>query len=82
MVCDVCNDFFGKNIEIHLARDTFEGGTLRYETNVKNPSDFKSIGKKGQLNIKISEGKYKGIYVYRDYSDRDGKILDLMRNYI
>ena len=75
MVCDVCNDFFGKNIEIHLARDTFEGGTLRYETNVKNPSDFKSIGKKGQLNIKISEGKYKGIYVYRDYSDRDGKIL-------
>ena len=74
-VCGVCNEFFGKGIETYLARDTFEGGTLRYETNVKNLSEFKSIGKKGQLNIKISEGKCKGIYVYRDYSDRDGKIL-------
>lgn len=75
MVCDVCNVFLGNNIEIYLARDTFEGGTLRYETNVKNPSKFKSIGKKGQLKIKILEGIYKGVYVYRDYSDENGTIL-------
>ena len=25
VVCDDCNDFFGKNIEILLCRDTYEG---------------------------------------------------------
>lgn len=74
-VCGVCNEFFGKGIETYLARDTFEGGTLRYETNVKNLSEFKSIGKKGQLKIKILEGKYKGAYCYRDCSNKDRNVL-------
>ncbi|HAB54090.1 MAG TPA: hypothetical protein DCE80_18240 [Ignavibacteriales bacterium] len=74
-VCGVCNEFFGKGIETYLARDTFEGGTLRYETNVKNLSEFKSMGKKGQLKIKILKGKYKGAYVYTNDSNKDGGVL-------
>ena len=35
IVCDECNLFFGQKLELHLARDTFEGSTLRYQYDIQ-----------------------------------------------
>ncbi|MFH0853733.1 MAG: HNH endonuclease [bacterium] len=74
VVCDQCNQYFGDNLEIDLARDTFEG-IARYEHGVKKAKEFKSLGKKSKLLIKVGEGFFKGAYVYRDYSPDIGKII-------
>jgi hypothetical protein len=71
-VCDSCNQFFGDNLELILARDTFEGGTLRYETGIKKLNDFKSLGKRSQIIYKYLKGGFPGIYVYREYSKENG----------
>ena len=67
IVCDECNHYFGKNLEIHLARDTYEG-QLRFTHGVKDASDFKTIGRSSRVAVKIAEGKYAGLFVSRRYS--------------
>lgn len=74
VVCDECNDYFGKNIEISLGRDTFEG-MARFEHEVKKPHEFKSSGKKSRLKIKVDEGPFKGAFAYREYSEMEGGII-------
>ncbi len=73
-VCDDCNQYFGDNLEIDLARDSFEG-IARFDHKVKKASEFKSLGKKSRLIIKTTEGFFKGAYVYRDYSAAGDKII-------
>lgn len=73
-VCDECNQYFGDNLEIDLARDSFEG-IARYDHKIKKPSQFKSLGKRSRLIIKIAEGFFKGAYAYRDYSATEDKII-------
>ena len=74
LVCDVCNQYFGDNLEISLGRDTFEG-MARFEHNVKKANEFKSLGKKSRLKIKVNEGPLKGAYAYREYSEQEGTII-------
>ncbi len=74
IVCDECNQFFGDKIEIGLARDTLEG-TYRYDYNIKDPSEFKTAGKRSRLRINVFEGLLKGSYAYRYYSEREGRVL-------
>ena len=74
VVCDDCNDFFGKNIEILLSRDSFEG-MARFEHEVKKPHEFKSPGKKSRLKIKVVEGPFKGAIAYREYSELANEII-------
>lgn len=75
VVCDDCNDYFGKDIEMSLARDTFEG-MARFEHAVKKPHEFKSPGKKSRLRIKVDEeGPLKGSFAYREYSKMAGGII-------
>jgi len=73
-VCNECNQYFGDNLEIDLARDTFEG-IARYEQDIKKASEFKSLGKRSRLIIKIAEGMFKGAYAYRDYSPEQNKVI-------
>ena len=73
-VCDGCNKYFGDNLEIALGRDTYEGG-LRFEYGLRQPSEFKSLGKKTRLTVKIHEGEFKGAYAYREYSENQGGII-------
>jgi hypothetical protein len=73
LVCDACNQFFGDNLELALARDTLEGQS-RADIGVKKAADFKSPGQQSRIRIKIAEGDFKGAYVFRDYSDTDGKV--------
>ena len=42
IVCDDCNKYFGDNLEIDLARDTFEG-LQRFNFDVKKPADYKTF---------------------------------------
>jgi len=74
MVCDDCNQYFGDNLEIVMARDTLEGAS-RFEFDLKSPKEFKSPGKRSRMIIKIAEGECKGAYAYRAYSQEQDKIV-------
>ena len=73
-VCDECNKYFGDNLEIALGRDTYEGG-LRFDYGLRQPREFKSLGKKTRLTVRIHEGEFKGAYAYREYSEDQQQII-------
>ncbi|MGB6679885.1 MAG: HNH endonuclease [Candidatus Bathyarchaeia archaeon] len=73
-VCDDCNQYFGDNLEIDLARDTFEG-LSRFDHGVKQPSEFKSLGQRSRLTLKVSEGQFQGALVYLEYSPDTNKLM-------
>ena len=73
IVCDDCNQYFGDNLEIAMARDTVEGAS-RFKFELKSPKEFKSLGKRSRMIIKIAEGECKGAYAYREYSKKQNKI--------
>jgi len=74
IVCDECNQYFGDNLEIDLGRDTVEG-ISRYEYGIRNPEDFKSLGKRSRLqHKKIAEGILKGAFFYLSYSQELNKV--------
>lgn len=74
VVCDECNQFFGDNLEIALARDTFEG-EFRFVHGVKDPENFRPFGCKSRMIIKVAEGDFQGSYAYREYSPEAGEII-------
>jgi hypothetical protein len=73
IVCDDCNHYFGSNLEIYLARDSYEG-QLRFTHGVKDASDFRELAKSIRVAIKYAEGEYAGRYVARQYSKEKGAI--------
>ncbi len=73
-VCDDCNQYFGDQLELALARDSFEG-LSRYEFGVKAPDQFKSVGKKTRITTKIAEGPWKGSFAYREYSQQQDQVV-------
>lgn len=62
-VCDECNQCFGDNLEIDLGRDTFEG-ISRHKYGLQSPKDFKTLGKRSRLRLKLAEGLFKGALSY------------------
>ncbi len=74
IVCDDCNQYFGDNFEIFMARDTVEGA-YRFEFGLKDPKEFKSLGKRSRMIVKIAEGECKGAYAYREYSKEQDRIV-------
>lgn len=74
VVCDSCNKYFGDNLELDLARGTLEGG-FRFEHKIKDPKEFKSLGKRDPIIIKIDEGPFKGSYAYKIYSEEDEAVV-------
>ena len=74
IVCDDCNQYFGNHLEVAMARDTLEGAS-RFEFNLKSADEFKSLGKRSRMIIKIAEGECKGAYAYREYSQEQNKIV-------
>jgi hypothetical protein len=66
VVCDLCNQYFGDNLELPLARDTFEG-QLRFKHGVKNPEQFKSAGRKSRIVVRSIEGDFAGCYMCQEY---------------
>lgn len=74
LVCDDCNLYFSKHLELYLGRDTYEGSVLRYQFNIKNDDEFKTLGKRSKLIEKINEGDFKGTFATREYSKKENKI--------
>ncbi len=66
IVCTECNQYFGDNLDIHLARDSFEGRS-RFIYGISRPEDFRSP-RRSRIHIKITEGPLKGMYAYPEYS--------------
>lgn len=56
-VCSECNQFFGDNLDVVLARDTYEG-LSRYMNGIKSVSAFKNSGKR--LQVRTGSGPYAG----------------------
>lgn len=73
LVCDACNQFFGDNVELALARDTLEGQS-RVDFGVKRAEEFISPGRRSRIRIEIAEGEFKGAYAFRDYSEADNSV--------
>lgn len=73
LVCDSCNQFFGDNVELALARDTLEGQS-RVDFGVKRAEEFISSGRRSRIRIEIAEGEFKGAYAFRDYSEADDSV--------
>lgn len=73
-VCDDCNKYFGDNLEIDLARDTVEG-LSRFDYGVKKKSEFKSLGHRSRLVIKVAEGQFKGALTYLEYSQETDQLM-------
>lgn len=74
IVCDACNQYFGDQVEIVLARDTFEGHS-RFAHGVKNPEEFRPFGRSSRIVIRVKEGPFEGAYAYRDYSGESGQVV-------
>lgn len=72
-VCDSCNQFFGDNLELVLARDTVEGQS-RIDFGIQQPPEFRTFGRQSRIRAKLLEGPFKNAYVYRAYSPDDGKV--------
>ena len=74
VVCDFCNKYFGDNLELDLARGTLEGG-FRFEHGIKEPKEFKPLGKRDPVIIKVDEGPFQGSYAYKIYSEIDEAVV-------
>lgn len=69
-VCDDCNQFFGNEIELFLARDTFESiERLRHGMMPKEP-----LRDRRRLNSKVIEGQFKGYIVRENGLGESGRI--------
>lgn len=73
-VCDECNQYFGDNLEVDLGRDTFEG-ISRHEHGTQSARDFKSLGKRSRLSLKVAEGVLKGALAYLTYSQDHNTVV-------
>lgn len=74
IVCDSCNQYFGDNLELALARDSFEGHS-RFAYGVRNPEEFRPFGRNSRIVLRIGEGDFSGAYAYREYSEEAGDIV-------
>lgn len=76
-ICNKCNDYFGKGIELCLGRDAMEG-YLRYVCAFKKPGELRFF-KSRRVRVKLAEGEYEGAYVDFKYDKSSNKLgVDLV----
>ena len=75
MVCNDCNQNFGKTIDLVFARDSYEGVMLRFKSGIKKQNEFKTLGKSSKSELKLEEGPFKGAYAYLEYIEEKNDIL-------
>jgi len=61
-VCDECNEFFGKTIDLYLARDTPDGFN-RFRLGYRAPEEYKSLGKASTMTHTVADGALAGAFV-------------------
>lgn len=62
VVCDSCNQCFGDELELYLARDTPDG-LNRFLLAGKDPAAFRSLGRRSSLVHRADDGPLKGALV-------------------
>lgn len=73
-VCDECNQYFGDNLELALARDTYEGH-LRFSHRVKDQAEFRPFGSASRIVMRVLEGPFEGAFAYRQYSPQAAEVV-------
>lgn len=73
-VCDSCNDYFGRTLDIRLARDTYEG-LERFSFDIRKDKEYKHLGKKSNLIIRIGDGPFKNAFAFFEYSEEKKRRL-------
>ncbi|MBN1622401.1 MAG: hypothetical protein JW871_07415 [Endomicrobiales bacterium] len=68
-VCSACNEYFSKDLELSLGRDSIEG-RLRFKENIKSEEEFKALTKNKRLIEKAHEEPFKGVYIEARYSEQ------------
>jgi hypothetical protein len=68
MVCDECNAYFSKELELYLARDTPDG-LNRFLIGGKDAQEFKSLGRRSSLVHRADDGPLKGALVAHRVSE-------------
>jgi hypothetical protein len=61
-VCDACNEYFGKELDEYLARDTIDGYN-RFRLGHKPAEEFKSLGRRSTLRHHVDSGVLTGAKV-------------------
>jgi hypothetical protein len=62
-VCTDCNDYFGRTIDLTLARDSIEGFD-RYLSGMRPTSKYKGLGARSKTFVEFKEGTMKGATGY------------------
>jgi len=76
-VCHKCNQKLGNELEIYLARDSYEGMS-RYKLKVNENPRFKNL----RLSISLAGGYLKGMLLYITYDRNTNKLVILPKNQI
>lgn len=62
-VCGKCNNYFSRELEPYLTRDSLEGFD-RFQYGLKEPSEFKSQGDRSTTRVQMMDGFYAGAWGY------------------
>jgi hypothetical protein len=63
VVCKDCNDFFAKQLEPSLAKDSLEGFD-RFRYGLKPPQEFSSLGPRSTTRIQLVDGPFAGAWAF------------------
>lgn len=77
VVCEACNTYFGRHLDIHLARDSIEG-LDRYGQRVRQPNESTRLGGSPRLSARINDGGFHDGAEVRWGPSNDGRKLVLL----
>lgn len=73
-VCDSCNSYFAKNLDLVMARDSYEG-ISRLAHGIIEPSEYKHLGNRSTVVFQQRGGVFEGAYCYQEYNESLGKVV-------
>jgi len=76
VVCDHCNQYFGDELELYLARDTPDG-LNRFRYGLKDAQDYKSLGKRSTLTFRIDSGPLAGAHAIQRVVEGEFLVMPL-----
>lgn len=72
-VCEECNSFLGKELDLHLARGTFEGFKRQQKT--KAPNEIYKLTAKQKIEFRLKQGPYAGLHITPRYHTKEGELI-------
>ena len=72
-VCDSCNSYFANNLDLVMARDSYEG-ISRLPHGIIDPSEYKHLGKRSTVVFQQRGGAFENAYCYQEYDESLRKV--------